>query len=343
MNLRNSNAKIKIPKLLRAKLENKRILKILKKFEKSLKIDEDFVVAVSGGPDSLALAFLSKIYAIKKKLKVKFFIIDHQLRNNSNSEAKTVKKVLNQNLIKAEILSWKGKKPSKNIQSNARKKRYELLFKQCDKLNINNILLGHHQDDYIENFFIRILRGSGLKGLVSLDKKNKIEEINLYRPLLDLKKKDLIFLSKNVFDFFVIDPSNDNEKFQRIMIRKLIEKLKNEGLNDKKFIQTMKNLKHSDNTINFYVEENLKKNSMILNKNNKFILNKIFFKQPYEITFRSLSELIRLSGKKYYPVRGRKLDKIIANVKKNILFKTTLGGCIIEKVNQSIIISKERQ
>ncbi len=342
MNLRNSNAKTKIPKLLKDKLENNRIFKILKKFEKSLKIEEDFVVAVSGGPDSLALAFLSKIYAIKKNLKVKFFIINHQLRNNSTIEAKTVKRVLNQNLIKAEILSWRGKKPLKNIQANARNKRYELLFEQCNKLNINNILLGHHQDDYIENFFIRILRGSGLKGLVSLDKKNKIEKINLFRPLLDFKKEDLIFLSKNVFNFYVNDPSNDNEKFQRIMIRKLIKKLKDEGLNKKKFIQTMKNLKHSDNTINFYVKENLKKNAMILGKNNKFILNKNFFQQPHEVTFRCLSELIRLTGEKYYAVRGRKLDKILRNIEKNILFKTTLGGCIIEKVNQSIIISKER-
>ena len=217
-----------------------------------------------------------------------------------------------------------------------------MLFKQCNKLNVNNILLGHHQDDYIENFFIRILRGSGLKGLVSLDKKNKIEQIILQRPLLDFKKKDLIFLSKNVFNFYVEDPSNDNEKFQRIMIRKLIKKLKNEGLNKKKFIQTMKNLKHSNNTINFYVKENLKKNAMILGKNNKMILNKDFFQQPNEVTFRSLSELIRQIGKKYYAVRGRKLDIILRNIEKNILIKTTLGGCIIEKVNQSIIISKEQ-
>ncbi len=341
MSLRNSSVKIKIPRLLRDKLKNKKILEIFLKFEKSFKIEDDFIVAVSGGPDSLALAFLSKIYATKKNLKVKFFIIDHQLRNNSTKEAKTVKRVLNQNLIKSEILSWKGKKPTKNIQSIARKKRYELLFKQCAKLNINNILLGHHQDDYIENFFIRILRGSGLKGLVSLDKKNKVENINLFRPLLDLKKEDLVFLSKNVFDFYAQDPSNDNEKFQRIMIRKLIEKLKNEGFNKKKFIQTMKNLKHSDNTINFYVRENLKKNAMILDKNNKYILNKFFFQQPYEVTFRSLSELIKLTGKKYYPVRGRKLDKILTNIEKNMLSKTTLGGCIIQKVNKSIIIKKE--
>ena len=129
MSLRNLNAKIKIPKLLRDKLKNKRILKILKKFEKSLKIEDDFVVAVSGGSDSLALAFLSKVYAIKKKLRVRFFIIDHQLRNNSTIEAKTVKRVLDQNHIKAEILSWKGKKPTKNIQSNARKKGMSYFLK----------------------------------------------------------------------------------------------------------------------------------------------------------------------------------------------------------------------
>ena len=64
MSLRNLNVKIKIPKLFRNKLKNKRILKTLKKFEKSLNIEDDFIVAVSGGPDSLALAFLSKIYVL---------------------------------------------------------------------------------------------------------------------------------------------------------------------------------------------------------------------------------------------------------------------------------------
>ena len=64
-----------------------------------------------------------------------------------------------------------------------------------------------------------MLRGSGLKGLVSLDKKNKINNINLFRPLLDEKREDLEFLSNFVFNFYVKDPSNKNEKFQRIKIR----------------------------------------------------------------------------------------------------------------------------
>ena len=93
MSLKNLSVKIKIPKLLKDKLNNKRINQIYKKFEKSLNIKENFIVSVSGGPDSLALAFLSKVYSIKNKLNIKFFIIDHKLRSESTLEAKTVKKV----------------------------------------------------------------------------------------------------------------------------------------------------------------------------------------------------------------------------------------------------------
>ena len=72
MSLKNLSAKIKIPKLLKHNLDNKRISKIYKNFEKSLNLNESFIVAVSGGADSLALAFLAKIYAVKKKLLLKW-------------------------------------------------------------------------------------------------------------------------------------------------------------------------------------------------------------------------------------------------------------------------------
>ncbi|MDC3008502.1 tRNA lysidine(34) synthetase TilS, partial [Candidatus Pelagibacter sp.] len=68
MSLKNLSAKIKIPKVLKNKLNNKKIGQIYKKFVKAVNINENFIVAVSGGPDSLALAFLSKIYSIQKKL-----------------------------------------------------------------------------------------------------------------------------------------------------------------------------------------------------------------------------------------------------------------------------------
>ncbi len=341
MSLKNLSAKIKIPKLFQTKLNNRKINEIYKRFEKSLNIHKNFAVAVSGGPDSLALAFLSRVYSIKWKLSPKFFIVDHKLRPDSTKEAKLVKKLLKQTLINSEILTWKGTKPTKNIQAIARKNRYELLLKRCEKYKINNILLGHHQDDLFENFFIRMLRGSGLKGLISLDKKSKIENKNLLRPLLGQKKEDLIFISNNIFNFYVNDPTNKDEKYTRIRIRNLIEELQKDGLNKKKLIKTIENLKYSNNVVNFYVNENTKKNSFFSKKNQKLILNKIFFLQPYEVIFRSLSESIKLIGNKYYSVRGKKLDKLINDIENNSSFKGTLGGCIIEKVNETVIIYKE--
>ena len=341
MSLKNLSVKIKIPKLLKDKLDNKRISQIYKRFEKSLDIHDSFTVAVSGGPDSLALAFLAKIYSIKKQIRSKFLIIDHKLRPESTKEAKKVKHLLKKNMISSEILTWKGNKPNKNISSKARIKRYELLYKKCEKLKINNIMLGHHQDDLIENFFIRMLRGSGLKGLISLGKKTLINNKNLLRPLLDQKKSDLVFISKKVFNFYVEDPANDDNKYQRARVRKLIKELKNDGLDKKKFFQTLKNLRHSNEVVNYYVNENLSKNTSFLKESNKLILNNKFFYQPYEVIFRALSESLGLIGQKYYSVRGRKLDKIIKDYEKNQSFRVTLGGCIIEKVNQTVIISKE--
>lgn len=342
MNLKNLSVTKKIPKFLEDKLKNKRIKNIYKSFEKSLNINEDFIVAVSGGPDSLALAFLAKIYSIKKKLNSKFFIVDHKLRVNSSTEAKYVKSILKRLSINAEILTWRGRKPTKNIQSISRKKRFELLFSKCNYLNISNILLGHHIDDLFENFFIRILRGSGLKGLISLDKKTTIKNVNLLRPLLDEQKKNLIFVAKHVFNFYVEDPTNEDEKFQRIKIRRFIKQLELNGLDEKKFLNTLNNLKHSNNVIGFYVKKNLRENSFFNYKKNQIILNKNFFIQPQEIVFRAFSDCLKIIGKKYYSVRGKKVSMIIDEITNNCLSKATLGGCIVEKIEQTVILSKER-
>ena len=341
MSLKNLNATTKIPKVLNNNLKNKIIDRIYKRFEKRLNISENFIVAVSGGPDSLALAFLAKIYSIKKNLIVKFLIVNHKLRPESTKEAKKVQNILKKYSINSKILNWVGKKPNKNVQSNARKKRYELLFAECDKFKIKNILLGHHQDDLFENFFIRMLRGSGLKGLISLDKENKMDSKNLLRPLIDEKKEDLVFIAYKVFNFYVEDPSNNDENYLRIQIRKLIADLQKKGLDKKKLGNTIKNLKHSNSVINFYVNQNLRGNTFFSKKKNQLILKKDFFNHPFEVVLRSLSESIKLIGKRHYPVRGKKLDKIISNVENNKIYKQTIGGCVIEKVNQTIIISKE--
>jgi len=343
MNLKNLSAQNKKHKKILRELNLKKISKIYNEFSSSLKVKENLAVAVSGGPDSLALAYLTKCYALKNNIKVKYYIVDHKLRKESSLEAKVVKKALKKINIDCKILNWNGRKPSKNIQARSRDKRYSLLADECKKNNIKHLLLGHHLNDLFENFLIRIVRGSGLNGLISFSKHTKYRshDLNIIRPLLDLEKKDLIFISNEVFNFFIKDPSNINKDYKRTRIRNLLYSLEEEGLDMQKLKLTINNLKDSDKSIKFYVDRNLEKNSVFLKKKNIYILKLDFFDQSHEVIFRSLTSIIQKIGKKYYPVRGKSVNELINTINAKSFSKVTLGGCFIECVNETILISKE--
>jgi tRNA(Ile)-lysidine synthase len=330
-------------KKILSQLNKKIISKIYNEFSSSLKVKENLAVAVSGGPDSLALAYLTKCYSLKNKIKVKYYIVNHKLRRESSLEAEVVKKVLKKIDIQCTVLNWNGKKPSKNVQATARDKRYSLLAKECKKNNIKYLLLGHHLNDLFENFLIRIVRGSGLNGLISFSKNTKYRDknLNIIRPLLNLEKKDLLYISNEVFSFFVKDPSNINEDYKRTRIRNLLHSLEKEGLDMKKLKLTINNLKDSDKSIKFYVDRNLKKNVVFLKRKNIYILNYHFLDQSHEIIFRSLTKIIQNLGKRYYPVRGKSINELIKKIEKKSFTKVTLGGCFVERINETILISQE--
>ena len=105
----------------------------VEEFKNSSNINNKFAVAISGGPDSLSLAFLSKCLSIVNKKKAKFYIVNHNLRKGSLLEAKLVASKLKKFGINCKILNWYGKKPTKNIQSIARNARYNILRKECKK------------------------------------------------------------------------------------------------------------------------------------------------------------------------------------------------------------------
>ena len=339
----------KTPNFYLTKLKDPKVQKLYKAFSNNLASldisNKKIMVGVSGGADSLSVLFFSQCYALKNKAKLYPVIIDHKLRKDSSSEARNLKHILKKNFkINCKILSKKITKIDKNVQSYARDLRYDLFFKECIKYNIEHLLLGHHKDDLIENFYIRFLRGSGLKGLVSFDKNvSNYNGINIIRPFLSTSKQELININKKTFGFFIDDPSNNNDKFLRSRIRKMIKNLKDEGLNFNKFYSTIKNLSKSDEVIQFFVEKNVVENSKYFEKDEKIILNSSFFNNPDEIILRSFSKLILLlSKKKNYP-RGKKVIGVIDSLrfsKKNI--KLTLSGCIIEKISDSVIIYPEK-
>ena len=349
MKKKNLSAKKKIHSFYFEKLEDTKIKNIYLDFKKNLSshISGNFCVAVSGGVDSMALTFLSKCYSLEENKRVYFFIVDHKLRKDSSSEANIVKSKLKKFKIDCQTLTIKKKIKFSNLQSFARDNRYKLIFKQSLKKKICNILTAHHSDDLLENFFIRLLRGSGLKGLTSFSKvKTKIkfdDQTFILRPLINVSKKDLKYISKKTFNFYVNDPSNQSDKFLRSRLRKLISKLENEGLTFSKFKKSINSLTQSNFAIDYYVQKNINNNSSYLRLSNSIILNDSFFKQPSEIVFRSFSEIIKKVGKRDTYARGSKIENLIHQLfSTNQDKKKTLSGCIIRKFQKSVIISQEK-
>ena len=343
MNKKSLSANQKIHNHLLKFLSYKKIFKIYLNFVKQVETNgksDKIGVAVSGGPDSLALAFFTKCFSIKKNINCYFFLVDHDLRKESQKEAKYVASELKKFNIFIKLIKWKGKKPKSNIHHYARIHRYDLVLKNCKKMKIKKLLLGHHQDDLIENFFIRLFRGSGLKGLASFGAESGLKEgnIKIIRPLINYEKSDLEYVSKKVFKFFINDPSNTDEKFTRSRIRNF---LKLENFDLKKLKLTLKNLNKSDQAIEYYVKKNIDENCKYLIKKRKIILSENFFQNSEEIVFRSLNYIFTKISKKNYPPRGRKMLDLVLRINSKNFKKTTLGGCLIEKINKTIMIYKE--
>ena len=163
----------------------------------------------------------------------------------------------------------------------------------------------------------------------------------MIRPLIKIDKKDLIYISNYIFGSYIKDPSNEDDNFKRVKVRNFLKQLSLEGFDRKKFFLTIKNLKFANESIEFYTKKNLEDNVTIRSKNNNIILKEKFFSQSNEVVFRSLTEIIKILGKKYYAARGKKIYKVINLINTKSSFKVTLGGCIIKKVNETVILSKE--
>ena len=314
-----------------------KVKSILKKY----KNNNTFVVAVSGGSDSLALVSIIKNLMQENKYKFFFAIVDHNLRKNSGAEALSVKRLLSKYDINLTILKNK-KKIDKNIQKNAREIRYNLLEKFCKKKKAKSLIVAHHQDDQVETFLMRLSRGSGVEGLSSMNEITTLKQgTSLIRPLLDFKKNELISITKHTFNKFFKDPSNKNRKFLRTNIRELKKNLEKKGIDIEKIVRSIKNIASTKEAINFYVERSIKK--YITFKAKVTILNLEKFRQePQEIKFKIVNKIIKKTTNSYYPPRSKKVLNLIDGFQRNRIKKLTLGGCIFERKNRFLFVSKER-
>ena len=290
----------------------------------------------------MALTALAKSFSYGNKCKIYYVLVDHNLRKNSSNEARLVKKLLKKHQINLNILINK-KLIKNNIQSEARKIRYDLLTAFCKKKKIKTILTAHNLEDQVETFFIRLSRGSGLHGLASMKQVNKINNnISLIRPLLDFKKNQLIKISKIVFGKFYKDPSNKDKKYLRTRIRNLQKLLEKSGINYDQIFKSIKNLASSRDTLDIYfgkIYKNVvskKKNKVLINSKNLNDLNE-------EMKMRVFKKSIQDFTNSYYATRAKKIFQLIHQIESTKKAKFTLGGCLILREKNHIILRKENK
>ena len=308
-----------------------------------LKLSKKIAVAVSGGPDSLALTILLNEYATQNNIELNALSIDHGLRKSSSSELRWLSSELKKKKIRHKILKWKNPKPRSNILTEARNKRYALLIKECERINAKYLFTGHHFDDQVENILLRMIRGSGIKGLGSLQEKFKFNKHKtiICRPLLKYTKKSLISFLANEDQKYILDPTNYNDSFDRSRVRKVTQHLINEGLDDLRLKKTIKNLKDANNSINYLLNTSIRK-FLSVNDNGLFSVSLRTFKSlPEEIKYRSISKILKLAGNGKYLPRSKNIQNLLEYTEKKNQKKFTIAGCIVEIRENKMIILPE--
>lgn len=176
-------------------------------------------IAVSGGPDSLALLLLAHAAANGR---IEAATVDHGLRPGSSAEAAMVQAFSEQLGVPHRTLTiaW-SEKPQTALQERSRLERYRLLAEWASERQLQALATGHHLDDQAETFVMRLARGTGVRGLAGMRPKATVpgSDLPLIRPLLGWRRSEVEEICRAAGVRPVLDPSNEDESFERVRVR----------------------------------------------------------------------------------------------------------------------------
>lgn len=177
-------------------------------------------IAVSGGPDSLALLLLA---AAARPGLIAAATVDHQLRAGSAKEARFVATVCRglgvpHATLKADVA------PGASIQAQARAARYQVLGDWAIELELSAVATAHHADDQAETLLMRLARGAGLSGLAATRRRRMLEPgVALVRPLLGWRRQELRAIVASAGLTPVDDPANRDPRHDRTRFRGMLD------------------------------------------------------------------------------------------------------------------------
>ncbi len=292
--------------------------------------DAKVLLACSTGIDSMVL--LNLLMDIIPLEKIVIAHVNHQKRIASNTEEAFIINYAKTQGLKCYTTKLPHYEGS-NFQNWARNKRYEFFLNVATLEKIKLILLAHHANDNIETILERLIRSSSLEGYAGIRKEVSYHNVNLYRPLLDVSKDDIITFAKERNITYFDDESNFSNDYLRNRIRhNIVPFLEKENPSLVKAINNFSNTLFGANDFIENYETNFIKREVLVYNNNKFAakINLQSYKQ--ETPFIKMQVLFRLLK----PFRLSK--ECILDLIKQI---DSPKNKIVKKVNQKLLMIKE--
>lgn len=209
------------------------------------------VLALSGGPDSMALYVLLRAACKKKGLELHVAHVDHGWRKESALERSYLKKLVEQDGVIFHSTTLPDDIPK--TEEGAREARYTFFQKVAEEVETKVLFLGHHSDDLAETVFKRVSEGAFLTSLAAMDAETVWERITLYRPFLTYTKKELVaFLNKRQVPYFT-DRTNGGEYCLRGKLRERVFPAIEEATG-KKLLKSLNRLSQYGKELNEYLD-----------------------------------------------------------------------------------------
>lgn len=303
-------------------------------------------VALSGGPDSLALLFLAARWArARKGAEILALTVDHGLRPESSREAREAARMASSLGVPHRILRWKGEKPKTGIQAAARAARYALLAEACRKEKIGALLVAHHLDDQAETFLLRLARGSGVDGLSAMASSRDLlgtPPLRLLRPLLGVPRARLAATLAKAHLVAIADPSNENERYDRVKARKMMSELAALGLDAGRLADTAAHMARARLALEADARTFLAAHAEIASEGYVRLDVSALLKLPEEIALRVLSDCLKTVSGEEYPPRFDALAALDNAIRREVLGGgRTLHGCKIQRDKLGLLIYRE--
>lgn len=296
------------------------------------------LIAVSGGPDSLALMRLALRWRelLRRNLgsgvALHAATVDHGLRPDSGGEAAQVGRWARGLGLDHAILPWRGDKPATGVQEKARAARYTLLFDHARIVGAEAVAVAHHADDQWETVLIRLARGSGISGLSGMARDQSRAGGRLIRPLLGLRKQALIDFCRREGQDFFDDPANSNAFFARARWRAAAPALHGLGLTPDRVATFTERARKADEAIDWAARDVLSRAGTAepqVSEPHIYDLRRIGGAPPAVFERFLVLALARVAGAP--PSRLERLEalaKDLRNAGRNgESLRATLGGC----------------